>query len=94
MSPDGQKVLFQTVLPWGDFGMGAYCVASLDGKYQVNLHSDIFYKTPEWLKDGSLVYIQDVKNSQNDDTATVLMLMLPDGTTKKISDSPNYAVKS
>lgn len=94
MSPDGQKVLFQTVLPWGDFGMGAYCVANLDGKYQVNLHSDIFYKTPEWLKDGSLVYIQDVKNSQNDDTATVLMLMLPDGTTKKISDSPNYAVKS
>lgn len=95
MSPDGQKVLFQTILPWGDFGMGSYCVASLDGKLQVNLHSDIFYKTPEWLKDGSLVFIQDVKNTQNEGpTATALMLMSPDGTTRKISDSPNYAVKS
>lgn len=94
LSPDGQRVLFQTVLPWGDFGMGSYCVASLDGKQQYDLHSDIFYKTPEWLKDGSLVFIQDVKNTQNDGpTATVLMQMLPDGTTKKISDSPNYAVK-
>ncbi len=93
MSPDRQHVLFRTVLPWGDYGLGSYCVATLDGKQQNNLHSDIFNKTPDWLSDGSLVYIHDLENVNIDDQTAELMIMKSDGTTERISSSTNYVVK-
>ena len=57
MSPDQQKLVFTAVVYDGE-GWGYYCVANTDGSSQELLgDSDIWDQHPEWLLDGSLVYI-------------------------------------
>ena len=95
LNPQGTKLLFCSSLPWGDFGLGSYSVANLDGSGQCSLDSDIFFAMPTWLKDGSLVFINlkdgifDIPLPQD----LHLMIMNPEGGIKELSPSPNYAVK-
>lgn len=57
MSPDQKKMVFTAVVYDGE-GWGYYCVANTDGSSQELLgDSDIWDQHPEWLLDGSLVYI-------------------------------------
>ena len=95
MNPQGTKVLFISSLPWGDYGLGSYNVASLDGSKQYALGSDSFFSLPTWLKDGSLVFIH-LKDGMFDIPLPEdlhLMIMSPEGNVKELSPSPNYAVK-
>ncbi len=56
-NPHGDKVVFTALLPWGE-GWGCYCLASLDGSAQCELPgSDVWDQEPQWLADGSLVYV-------------------------------------
>ena len=58
MDPTGEKMLFGSVLVMGDGVFGYFAVSSLDGKEQFILpNSDVNDACPQWLKDGSLVYI-------------------------------------
>lgn len=94
ISPAQPKVLFSSSLPWGDYGIGSYCVANLDGSQQYDLNSDIFYPKPQWLKDGSLVYYHDNGGDFLDDNYQLeLRLMSADGKTRRLSNSANYTVK-
>lgn len=95
MNPQGTMVLFVSSLPWGDYGLGSYNVATLDGSKQYALDADSFCQMPTWLKDGSLVFIR-VEDGLFDIPAPTdlhLMIMSPEGTIKELSSSPNYAVK-
>ena len=57
LSPDGLRMLFEACVIWGD-GWGHYGVSTLDGKEQTLFDdSDIWDLTPQWLADGSLVYV-------------------------------------
>lgn len=57
-SPDCKWVLFSAFFPGGDVAVGPYCLASLDGKEQELLEGvELPDRSPEWLSDGSLVYI-------------------------------------
>ena len=94
-NPAKTKLLFISLVPWGDFGTGSYCVADLDGSHQKDLETDAFFKYPEWLKDGSLVYFHlaeglfDIPLPEDYHT----MIMTPDGNIKELSKSPNFTVK-
>ena len=95
MNPQGTMVLFVSSLPWGDYGLGSFNVASLDGTKQYALGADSFCPMPTWLKDGSLVFIR-VEDGLFDIPAPAdlhLMIMSPEGAIKELSSSPNYAVK-
>lgn len=57
ISPDGQKVVFNAMVFWGE-GTGIYCMANADGTSQrVIEDSDTRYDSPVWLPDGSLLYV-------------------------------------
>lgn len=58
-SPDGKYVLYGAILDWGDYPHGPYCIASLDGKYQLALEdTDIpDIAAIEWLANSSLIYV-------------------------------------
>lgn len=95
LNPQGTKVLFLSSLPWGDYGIGSFNVANLDGSDQWALDADNFGGIPTWLKDGSLVFVRvedgmfDIPTPQD----LHLMIMSPEGAIKELSPSPNYAVK-
>ena len=95
LNPQGTMVLFVSSLPWGDYGLGSYNAATLDGSKQYALDADNFCKMPTWLKDGSLVFIRVEDGLFDIPTPTDLHLMIlsPEGTIKELSPSPNYAVK-
>ena len=58
LSPDKKKVLFMSILEWGDYPHGPLCLSSLDGSYQVALEdTDCSEFRADWLEDGSLVYV-------------------------------------
>ncbi len=57
MSPDQQKLVYTAVVYDGE-GWGFFCVANTDGtKQELLTDSDIWNQHPEWLANGSLVYI-------------------------------------
>lgn len=95
LNPQGNQVLFLSSLPWGDYGLGSYNVATLDGSKQYALKSDSFCGMPTWLKDGSIVFVRledgmfDIPTPQD----LHLMIMNPEGGVRELSPSPNYAVK-
>lgn len=65
-SPDGQCLLFSANIFWGE-GWGKYGVSSLDGASQTLLkESDIWDIIPQWLSDGSLVYIGEAPLPKDD----------------------------
>ena len=83
VSPKGDRVVFGAVTGWGDFPHGPYCIASLDGKYQMILDgTDISYEegpSMAWLDDGTFLYIAnfmaDVENFE-----PAIMAISPDST--------------
>ena len=83
VSPKGDRVVFGAVTGWGDFPHGPYCIASLDGKYQMILDgTDLSYDegpSMAWLDDGTFLYIAnfmpDVENFK-----PTIMAIFPDST--------------
>ena len=58
LDPSGKKLLFATDVYLGDGLLGFFAVSSLDGKTQIALpNSDVMEDRPQWLSNGSLVYI-------------------------------------
>lgn len=59
LSPDKKYALFTATLEWGDYPHGPYCIASLDGEYQLALEgTDIPQMNAiDWLDNGSLLYV-------------------------------------
>lgn len=95
LNPQGTKVMFSTVIPDGIFTHGPYNVANLDGSNQCTLNTDIEFGMPNWLKDGSLVFVR-FDGGPNDDYVLEklhLAIMNPEGAIKDLSSSMNYAVK-
>lgn len=66
ISPDGRQVVYAATIMWGE-GWGFYGLANLDGSSQLLLDdSDIWDFTPEWLSDGSVVYVGKAPRPKND----------------------------
>lgn len=83
MSPDKQRLVYTAVVYYGE-GWGYYCVANVDGNSQELLNeSDIWDQHPEWLSDGSLVYIG--KES--------VLMITPQKETVTISKGNDFAVR-
>ena len=58
LDPSGKRLLFATDVYLGDGLLGFFAVSSLDGKTQIALpNSDVMEDRPQWLSNGSLVYI-------------------------------------
>ena len=57
MNQNGDMVRFAAPIEAGDFEHGPWCVASLDGKFQMVLEgTDFCTDAARWLSDGSLVF--------------------------------------
>ena len=78
ISPKGDSVVFGAVTGWGDFPHGPYCIASLDGKFQMILEgTDISVDdgpAMHWLDDGSLIY---VANYTEDEEFELGLMLVP-----------------
>ena len=101
MSPDGKKVTYSAMVLWGE-GWGYYCVAALDGTSQrIMADSDIWHGCPEWLSDGSLVYIGEVPLPETDPnyepdyntTQSCIKLINTKGETKTLGLGSIFAVR-
>lgn len=77
VSPDGAWIVYAADVHIGE-GWSYYCVASADGKIQKALtDSDVWTPAPQWLPDGSLVYVGK---------EPAVKIDAPDGTTTTILD--------
>lgn len=66
MSQDGKKIVFASILEIGD-GYGQYYVADSDGQHQMELQdSNIWTVPPQWLADGSLIYVGGEPRPESD----------------------------
>ncbi|MBO6027124.1 MAG: hypothetical protein J6P73_07745 [Bacteroidales bacterium] len=66
MSPDGKRVVYSAAVYWGE-GWGCYCVADVDGKSQLLMSdTDIWQGRPEWIANGSLVYVGKAQLPESD----------------------------
>ena len=85
LDPEGKRALvfFNGVM--GDGIIGIYNVSTLDGKEQYVLPGSCDESHPQWLEDGSLVYV-------NYDDEPALYMMKPDGTLRKIGNAIDFAV--
>lgn len=100
VDPTGKKVIFETAVFWGE-GWGYYCLANLDGSgQQVIKDSDIWQQVPEWLEDGSLVYVGQEPRPQDDPeyeewntSKPCVKLMLANGTVTTIGHGDSFLVK-
>ncbi|MBO7481417.1 MAG: hypothetical protein J6T63_04820 [Bacteroidales bacterium] len=83
ISPKGDRVVFGAVTGWGDFPHGPFCIASLDGKYQMILDgTDLSYDegpSMAWLDDGTFLYIANFMADVEDFEPTI-MAIYPDST--------------
>lgn len=87
LDPSGKRLLFATSTYLGDGLLGLFAVSSLDGKSQVVLpNSDVMEDRPQWLNDGSLVFL-----SYDGDIANVV-LMDANGNSRSIAHSNKYFV--
>lgn len=90
LSPDKKYLLYDAILWWGDYPHGPYCVASLDGKYQLALDDTDVTVTGSicWHKDGSLLYVGSEPRPKSDpdydeyNTTKSCIKMLKPGSTK------------
>ena len=98
LSPDGKSLVYSAVLYWGE-GWGHYCLANLDGTAQALLvDSDIWTHRPEWLANGSLVYVARNDEESDDDfglgeKGSIQLIDMKDKTTMVISDGNLFAVR-
>ncbi len=66
MSQDGKKIVYEYTYEV-EGGYGRYCVADSDGQHQTLLQdSDMRTLSPEWLADGSLVYVGGEPRPESD----------------------------
>ena len=83
VSPTGDRVVFGAVTGWGDFSHGPYCIASLDGKFQMILDgTDLSYDegpSMAWLEDGTFLYIVNFMEGV-EDFKPAIMAIYPDST--------------
>ena len=98
--PQSTKVLYSAMLPWNNYNYGIYCVSSLDGMLQLPLDSKMTYARPEWVKNGSLVFVSQQKDKEgafmvdaNEKPVLVVKLMNPDGTVVTVGNGNDFAVK-
>ena len=101
MSPDGTKVVYSAVVYWGE-GWGFYCKANVDGSEQCLLDgSDVWHGYPQWLADGSLVYVGEAPLPESDPryeedyitTQPCIKLIDPQGNTKTISLGQKFVIR-
>lgn len=95
VSPDASKAVFSSIVYMGE-GWGYYCVSSCDGHKQLLLDdSDISDNVPQWLADGTLVYVghDAVSPDNNEDRKSFIKTISPDQTVRVISNANYYAVK-
>lgn len=100
ISPDGKRLVYSVIMLWGE-GWGYYGFANLDGSSQRLLKdSDIWFATPAWLADGSLVYVGQTERPKNDPaysewnpTQPCIMLLGPDNKATQLSLGKLFAVK-
>ena len=100
-SPDGQTLVYSATIFWGE-GWGYYGLANTDGSAQRLLKdSDIWDIFPEWLPDGSMVYVGKAPRPKEDPeydeewntTQPCINLITPDNNTKTLSLGKIFAVK-
>lgn len=66
ISADGKQIVYEAGIEIGE-GWGYYCVASSDGQQQCVLtDSDSWTLAPDWLADGSLVYVGEEPREESD----------------------------
>ena len=100
VDPTGQKLIFDAVVQCGE-GWGFYCLANMDGSDQQLLEgSSIWFQLPEWLDNGSLVFVgvepramDDPEYNEWNTTKPCIKMMATDGTTKIIGHGGFFAVK-
>ncbi len=101
ISPDGKRLVFSSAVYWGE-GWGFYGLANLDGSAQRLLDdSDIWNFTPDWLADGSLVYVGKAPLPKDDPayeedwntTQPCIKLLKADNSTVTLSLGETFAVK-
>ena len=94
LSPDGNNLIYSAVLYWGE-GWGHYCLTSIDGTSQRLLaDSDIWTHRPEWLADGSLVYMGSREDESGEEFAyDVQLVNMKDNTTIVIAEGSLFAVR-
>lgn len=85
IDPTGQRVLLFYNAYLGDGIVGVYSVSTLDGKEQFVMSGTGEESHPQWLPDGSLVYI-------GYDGESTLCLMDTDGTTHTIGNASVFSV--
>lgn len=99
VDPTGQKVIYEAVVYWGE-GWGCYCMANMDGSAQQVLEgSSIWNQVPEWLEDGSLVYVGREPRDKNDPlyeewntTKPCVKRIAPDGSVTTIAHGDDFLV--
>lgn len=101
ISPDGKLIAFHIVVGEGE-GWGYYAVASKDGQKQTVLtDSDIWTDGPDWLSDGTLVYVGKEPRPKDDptydedwnNTRNCIKIMNPQGETSTlISDAEKFYI--
>lgn len=100
-SPDGKLIAFNIVVGEGE-GWGYYAVASKDGQKQTVLtDSDIWTDEPDWLSDGTLVYVGKEPRPKDDptydedwnNTRNCIKIMKPQGETSTlVSDAGKFYI--
>ena len=66
LSPNEQEMVYSSVVYLGE-GWGYYCIANTDGKLQCLIKdSDIWDQRPQWLANGSLVYVGSAPRPEDD----------------------------
>ena len=99
-SPDGKRILIKANCELGELDYGYHCVATLDGQQQSILtDSDLQSFYPQWLSDGSLVYVGNEPRPKDDpdydeewnNTRHCIKIVAPDGTASMLlSDAEEY----
>lgn len=100
MNPESDKVMYYAMMPWDDFNYSTYCISTIDGQTQIPLYSEATKTRPEWLADGSLVYVaQQLDNEgkrvydQYEQPVCQLKVMTPDGNIKVLGNTLDFAIK-
>ena len=101
ISPDGKRLVYSATIFWGE-GWGYYGLANLDGTDQrLMKDTDIWDLIPQWLPNGSLVYVGKAPRPKSDpeydeewnNTQPCIMLLDPNNTAKQLSLGKTFAVK-
>ena len=101
ISSDGKQIIYEANVEIGE-GWGNYCLASSDGQHQSVLKdSDTWTLSPQWLEDGTLVYVGLEPRPEDDptfdeewnNTRRCIKIITPQGETSVLcSDAEEFAL--